>query len=238
MTQSSRSARWLTCLLLIHGKAERVMVGKLPEYCIWDFNGTLLDDVEAGICAVNDLLSQRGLAQLVSREAYQNVFGFPIQGYYERLGFDFQKESYETLAPLWVERYLYFVRNAQLFEDVRETVAFFNAHGVKQVVLSATERQMLLSQLRELELLNCFEEVLGLNNIHAVSKISLAEDWRQRHPNASVLLIGDTDHDVQTARAMNASCVLIARGHQSVEKLTGLGVPIFPDLRSFCASFQ
>lgn len=209
-----------------------------PEYCIWDFNGTLLDDVEAGICAVNDLLAQRDLPILQSRQAYQNVFGFPIQQYYERLGFDFEKESYETLAPLWVERYLHFVREAGLFEDVKETVAFLNENGVKQVVLSATERQMLLSQLRELDLFDCFEEVLGLDNIHAASKISLARDWRARHPNASVLFIGDTDHDYDTAQAMDAPCILIARGHQSEQKLKGLGTSIFPDLRSFCAMFK
>lgn len=214
------------------------MIEKFPEYCIWDFNGTLLDDVEAGISAVNDLLAQRGLPQLTSREAYQSVFGFPIQQYYERLGFDFEKESYEVLAPLWVDRYLHFVRNAQLFEDVRETLSFLKANGVKQVVLSATERNMLRFQLEELAILDCFEEVLGLDNIHAASKISLARDWRLRHPSASVLLIGDTDHDYDTARAMDASCVLIARGHQSAPKLRELGVPIFSDLRSFCAFFQ
>ena len=212
--------------------------GALPEYCIWDFNGTLLDDVDAGISAVNELLGQRQLPQLSSREAYQNVFGFPIREYYERLGFDFQKEPYEVLAPLWVERYLHFVKRAALFADVKETIAFFEARGVKQVVLSATEEQMLRTQLRELGILDCFEEILGLNNIHAASKISLAQDWRARHPDAKILVSGDTDHDVQTAQAMDATCVLIARGHQSAEKLGALGVPIFPDLRAFCAAIE
>ncbi len=210
----------------------------IPKYCIWDFNGTILDDVEAGIRSVNELLSRRGLPCLASREEYQAVFGFPIRDYYEKLGFDFEREAYEVVAPQWVERYLIHVKQASLFEDVKETVAFFHAHGARQVVLSATELSMLRSQLAELGLTDCFEEVLGLDNIHAASKLSLARDWRQRHPDARALFIGDTDHDVETAAAMGAECILIARGHQSAEKLQKFGVPIFPDLRTMLVALQ
>lgn len=219
-------------LVLYDGKglmdARKIM---LPEYCIWDFNGTILDDVDAGIRAVNHLLAARGLKQIASREAYQAVFGFPIREYYEKLGFDFEAEPYEVVAPQWVEQYLNHVKQARMFEDVKETIAFLNARGVRQVVLSATERRMLCGQLADLGITDCFEEVLGLDNIHAASKLSLAKEWRARHPEARVLFLGDTDHDVETARAMDAECVLIARGHQSAEKLKNFGAPIFADLR-------
>lgn len=202
----------------------------LPDYCIWDFNGTILDDVDTGIRAVNELLAARGLRTIASREEYQSVFGFPIRGYYERLGFDFSKESYETIAPIWVERYLHYVRDAKIFEDVRRTLTYFAEQGVRQVILSATEHGMLCQQLKELSVFEYFDEVLGLDNIHAASKVLLAREWRARHTQARLLLIGDTDHDVDTARQMGAECVLIARGHQSVERLLTLGVPIYQSL--------
>ena len=47
-------------------------------YCIWDFNGTLFDDIDAGIKAVNTLLAERGLPTLDSKEKYHQVFDFPI----------------------------------------------------------------------------------------------------------------------------------------------------------------
>lgn len=75
-------------------------------HVVWDFNGTVLDDVEAGIRAVNDLLVARGLPCIADADAYRRVFRFPIKSYYEALGFDFKKETYEALAPQWVERYL------------------------------------------------------------------------------------------------------------------------------------
>ena len=202
-------------------------------HLIWDFNGTILDDVEAGIASVNHLLAERGLRMLSGRKEYQGVFGFPIRDYYERIGFDFSKEPYEVVAPLWVEQYLIRVKQATLFEDVRATLARFAASGVRQIVLSATERDMLCGQLRELGIDGCFEEILGLDNIHAASKLALAKDWRARHPDARALFLGDTDHDVDTAKEMSADCVLIARGHQSAETLGKLGVPIFSTLTEF-----
>ena len=47
---------------------------ELPEYCIWDFNGTILDDVETGILSVNRLLLERGLKTLKSKEATFCIF--------------------------------------------------------------------------------------------------------------------------------------------------------------------
>ena len=202
----------------------------IPTTVLWDFNGTILDDVDAGIDAVNELLCERGYAPIPSRESYQKSFGFPIRDYYERIGFDFARHPYEILAPLWVEKYLRYVKDARLFEDVRTTIETLRRLGVRQVVLSATEREMLEGQLKELALLDLFEEILGLDNIHAASKLSLARAWREKHPHERVLLIGDTDHDVETAREIDVECVLVARGHQSKERLLLLGVPVVDSL--------
>ena len=199
----------------------------LPDYCIWDFNGTILDDVQVGIASVNHLLSKRGLPLIESEEAYRRVFRFPIRSYYEGLGFDFSKEPYEVIAPLWVEQYMKRIGKAGLCHGVLEALKGFRELGVKQVVLSATERGMLLGQLRSLGIEEYFEEVLGLDNIHAASKLSLARDWRQRHPDATAIFLGDTDHDYETAVAMNARCYLILGGHQSEEFLRGVGAPVY-----------
>lgn len=200
------------------------------DYVIWDFNGTLLDDVEAGIDSVNTLLAERGLPMLDGAEHYRSVFRFPIIEYYRSLGFDFEKEPYEKLAPQWVALYLKNVRNASLYNDVEETLKYLKRSGVKQTVLSATELNMLEGQLQSLGIRGYFEDVLGLDNIHAGSKIALAYEWRERHSSANVLFIGDTDHDVETARALCADCALVCRGHQPKEYLNTLGVGVFDTL--------
>ena len=201
------------------------------DYIIWDFNGTLLDDVETGIWAVNKLLAERGLAGISGVEHYRRLFRFPIIEYYKDLGFDFEAESYEELAPKWLALYLERVKTATVYDDVFETLEAIKEQGIRQIVLSASELGMLDGQLRELGIRDNNEEVLGLDNIHAGSKLAIAEDWRDRHPDARALLIGDTDHDVDTARTLGADCVLIGRGHQSRESLEKIGVPVYPTLK-------
>ena len=200
------------------------------DYLIWDFNGTLLDDVQTGIDSVNTLLAERGIPTVQSVERYREVFRFPIIEYYRALGFDFETESYEELAPKWVALYLEYVKNASLYGDVLRTLNCVRELGVKQTVLSATEQTMLRGQIRDLGIEHYFEDILGLDNIHAGSKLALAKLWRESHPDAKALFIGDTDHDVQTAETLGADCVLVTRGHQAREYLSTLGVPLADSL--------
>jgi phosphoglycolate phosphatase len=208
------------------------------DHIIWDFNGTVLDDVETGILSVNKLLADRGLPVIESKERYREVFGFPIKSYYERLGFDFTVEPYEVIAPLWVEQYMINVKHAPMFEDVSSAFSFFEERGISQTLLSATELTMLLGQLSELRISERFCEILGRDDIHAASKEGIAVAWRERNPQARVLMIGDTDHDLQVARAINADCALISRGHQSASYLNTLGTSVYPDLASLLAELR
>ena len=52
---------------------------KKYEYVIWDFNGTILDDVEASMSSVNKLLVERGLSPMPDFDFYREVFDFPIK---------------------------------------------------------------------------------------------------------------------------------------------------------------
>ena len=64
-----------------------------------------------------------------------------------------------------------------------------------------------------------FYSAFMVANTHACGKADLARRWRERHPNAVPLMIGDTDHDAETARAMGADIILLFCGHQSRKKL-------------------
>lgn len=205
-------------------------------HLIWDFNGTVLDDVEVGIDSANALLVADGLKEIPSVEAYRSLFGFPIKSYYERLGVDFSKTSFEELAPVWVEEYLSRVKNAKLNDGVLQTIQKVKSLGICQILLSATQQDMLKRQIYSLGIESCFDAVLGLDNIHAVSKEKLAQDWCEQNPSATPLFLGDTDHDFAVASATGNSCVLFSGGHQSKERLSRLGCPVIdriPDVMPY-----
>ena len=203
---------------------------------LWDFNGTLLDDVDTGIKSVNTMLARRSLPIIESREKYYEVFGFPIKNYYERLGFDFEKEPYEQLAIEWVDEYLENVKSATLREGAGRLLEFFRSVGVEQTIISMTERDMLISQVESLGIGHYFSEIMGLDNIHANSKTALAAKWREAHPAAKALFIGDTSHDAESALAAQADCVIVAGGHQSLDSLSGCNV--FCDFDSLLSYFE
>lgn len=202
--------------------------------CIWDFNGTILDDVETGIRSVNKLLAERGLSVLRGREDYHRHFCFPIKKYYESLGFDFSSEPYEEIAPKWVHEYLINVKEAPLCPFVREALECLRERGIKQIIISATELDMLKAQLNDLGLSEYFDEVWGLDNIHAASKVELAKRWRRENPREIAVFLGDTEHDCETAEAIGVECLLIEGGHQPRSTLEATGAKIFSNALEAC----
>lgn len=199
-------------------------------HIMWDFNGTIFDDAQAGIDAVNKMLEERGLAIIESRERYKEIFDFPIEDYYKGLGFDFDSEPYEYLAPIWVELYSKNAESSELCPGVRETMERVRELGVEQSVLSACELGMLKRYLHKLGVDGYLSEIMGLDNIHARSKLALAYEWIEKNKGARVLMIGDTTHDYETAQALGADCVLYAGGHQSREKLERCGCPVVDEI--------
>lgn len=195
-------------------------------HVIWDFNGTILDDVSVGINSVNVLLAKRGLPTLKSVESYRSVFGFPIIKYYERIGFDFSKESYADVAVEWVDEYMSRVPCAPVNDGVVSLLQKIKESHVAQSLISATEINMLKKQLEMLGVSKFFDGVYGLDDIHAVNKTALACEWREQHLNERVVFIGDTDHDFETAQAIGADCLLFCGGHQGRTALEKLGCPV------------
>ena len=51
-------------------------------HVLWDFNGTVLCDMQAGIVAVNEMLRARALPVLESLEQYRRAFCFPVEEFF------------------------------------------------------------------------------------------------------------------------------------------------------------
>ena len=158
-------------------------------HIIWDFNGTLFADVDAGIESVNTMLRERSLPEIGSVDAYREIFRFPVIDYYRDLGFDFDAEPFDVLAPIWIDLYNKNSADAPLQEGSIEALEAFREMGVSQLLLSATEINMLKGQLETLGITEYFDAIMGLDNIHAHSKKAIALDWMEKNPSARPLFI-------------------------------------------------
>ena len=199
-------------------------------YCIWDFNGTILDDVELGVYSVNLLMKNHEIPLVLNRERYRERFDFPIIDYYKELGFDFDKTPYELLAEEWVDIYMSNLFKAKLFPDLIKSLDFFKSRGVMQSILSASEKTMLKGQVEGLGISSYFEDVMGIDNIYGDSKLSIARRWREAHPDDKVIFVGDTTHDIETARELSADCYIVCAGHQCKSRFESCDVRVFESL--------
>lgn len=195
----------------------------------WDFNGTVMNDVEHGIRCVNTMLKRRGLPTIDSVEEYHKLFRFPVKEYYRDAGFDFDKEPYEVLAVEWVELFVAGEKSLTLCPGFKEVHQALAKKGIRQIILSSSEREMLTRHLRILGMEDAFDHVIGLDNIYAGGKAETAKRLFGENQSDAVM-IGDTPHDAETARAMGADCILYAGGHAGRESLLACGCPVIDHL--------
>ncbi|MDI1335108.1 MAG: HAD family hydrolase [Lacunisphaera sp.] len=190
------------------------------RHIIWDWNGTLLDDLDYSLRVMNVLLRRRGLPEL-NRARYHTVFDFPVRDYYARLGFDPAKDSFRDLGAEWMDGYDAHRLDCALHPDVRRIVAAIQVAGLTQSILSAYPHQTLLEIVDHFGLTPLFTHLEGLDNIYAHSKADLGRTQVAKLglPPREILLIGDTLHDLEVAREIGVDCVLVAAGHHPGEKL-------------------
>lgn len=202
--------------------------GNHLKHIVWDWNGTLLDDVALCVSALNVLCERRGMRQ-IGRKEYRDKFTFPVIEYYEAVGFDFEKEPFSIPAGDWVEQYTTRVRSeAGLYPGVLDVLSWVRAAGIGQSLLSAHHGKTLQELTRHYGVERFLAPILGLSDFYAQSKVELGMQWLEASGLRAeeVLLIGDTLHDWEAAQSMGTQCVLLAQGHQSRWRLERTGLPI------------
>ncbi len=191
---------------------------------VWDWNGTLLDDVDTCVDAINLMLAQRKLKQL-NYTSYRSLFGFPVKDYYEKAGFDFNAEPFDVMAIEFIELYRERLPMSQLFNEVLPTLQAISQMGYRQFILSAMEQEMLETSLKAKGIFKYFDFVAGTTDHYANGKDVVAEMLLAKIglPGDQILLVGDTVHDHEVAEKLGWQCVLISNGHQDEEKLNLTG---------------
>ena len=191
---------------------------------IYDWNGTLIDDVSACHSILNRLLVRYNLSP-VSFDVYRDVFTFPVIEYYKRVGFELDKYSFEEVAshfkPMYDEAFL----SCNLYDGVRKTLSWARDNGIKQYLLSATQIDSLMEQIEHFGIGEYFDKIVGTDNFHGKSKIDegrgLIESEGLR--GKRFVLVGDTDYDATVARALGAEVMLVDFGHKPHEFLSDYG---------------
>jgi phosphoglycolate phosphatase len=190
------------------------------RHVIWDFNGTLLDDVSCCIDVLSTLLVERALPRITA-ERYREEFGFPVRDFYVGLGFDFEREDFDSVSHTFIARYLEKIAGARAHAGAHDALRWVATRSLGQSVLSAMEHTMLANLLARYDLHQPMQYVRGLSDLRASSKVELGRALLADIdlPAEDVVVVGDTFHDFETATALGCRAVLVAHGHQTRARL-------------------
>lgn len=202
------------------------------QYVIFDFNGTILNDVDVSVDCLNKTIKKYLLRDFISVEEYKRIFTFPVKKYYEAVGFDFNQLDWYEVGQFWMDEYLNNYTKCKLNDGITDLLIKNKANGIKNVVLSASRIDILSKQLKDLGIIVYFDEILGIDNIYATSKLPIGLNFIADKDRNECVMIGDTLHDLEVANSMGIRCILVSCGHQDKDILLENHDEVYDDIRS------
>ena len=203
------------------------------KHIIWDWNGTLLNDAWLFVDIMNSVLENRNM-DTITVEKYRMIFGFPVEDYYKKLGFDLKKESFEKSGLEFITKYKKRRYEAKLYPNVKSILSKLSSRNIEHSILSAQHQTLLDDLTTYYNIREYFIEINGLNDYYAHSKIDKGIEWMRTTKLVSkeILLIGDTDHDYEVAQALGTDCLLLSHGHHCHSRLIQTGAPVIRDFEN------
>ncbi len=195
-------------------------------YILWDWNGTLLDDTQAGLDTFNLMLARRG-KNPISLSYYRDHFAFPVKPFYAEIGFDLPYEDWDSIAREYHETYATF--KPQLNRGTFSALTLLRNKGIGQSIISALRQDLLEKETAAHGVTPFMEFVRGTDNLNGSSKLERAKELLveicRAHPtdDLAFTLIGDSLHDGEVAAALGIDCIYCAEGTHSFARLSAHG---------------
>jgi len=206
------------------------------KHVIWDWNGTIIDDMPLAVDVVNSMLGKRSM-RLITKEEYMALFDHPVSDFYKTIGFNLNHIPYEEITLEFGRGYNAGFNSCKLQAGAKEALSAFQAQDITQSILSASHRDPLERAIRALGVAEYFHSLVGLDNYLAHSKVEQGLQHIQTlaYQPHEILLIGDTTHDFAVAQAIGCACVLVASGHQNADRLQKTGAVVLNSLEEYFA---
>lgn len=189
---------------------------------IFDYNGTIIDDVGIAVECENLMLKERGLPHEYTVEKYQDMFSVPMEDYYRKIGYTFENETFADVAEEFTRLYAERFSKAKLCEGVADLLEKINYSDYECVILSSCYEPLLIQQCRQLGISSYFKKIMGIDDCLAGSKTDMARDWLNKEGIRceDCVYFGDTLADYETAKEIGVkNIILVSSGHQSYERL-------------------
>ena len=198
------------------------------RHIVWDWNGTLLDDLHVVIEAANVSLGQLGIGP-IDEDDYRNHFTRPVRAFYDSLfGRLVTEAEWEALNETFHDEYYSRVDRAGLTVDTIAALDRADHHGWGQSLLSMSPQDWLADVVGRKGVTGRFTIVDGLSGPTG----GLKADHLQQHLDiqgldpAQTVVVGDTPDDAVAARTVGAQPILYNGGSHHLPHLMRTQAPV------------
>lgn len=192
---------------------------------IFDWSGTLVDDMGPVIEATNAVLGKYGIAPY-DRESFRRSFRLPYREFYEEV---LPEVSLEELEKHFRPAFDNATSLVTVLPHAREKLEWAKSRGLRMFVLTSMDAIAFARQLKEFGMQDFFEEtyagILDKRELidHIIDTHGLSKD--------ETAFVGDMTHDIETARHGGISSIAVLTGYHHAEVLAAVRPDItVPDL--------
>jgi len=196
-------------------------------HVVWDWNGTLLDDLEVVIEASNVGLAEFGIE--LDEDLYRDHFTRPVRTFYDSLfGRPVTDDEWERLNHVFHVEYMARADSAQLTVDALEAMDAVGPDPHGQSLLSMSPQDWLEGIVERKGVIHRFSLISGLSGETGGLKAAHMEEHAESlgiDPSRTVV-IGDTPDDATAARHIGAHVVLYDGGSHHLPVLQQAEAPV------------
>ncbi|MGI8848207.1 MAG: HAD family hydrolase [Candidatus Dormibacteria bacterium] len=198
------------------------------RHVVWDWNGTLLDDVALIAQVTSATLLGHGVEPL-DVDGYRRVYRRPIGSLYEHLlGRSLEPDEFARLDADWHAHYAAGLDGCALFPGVVDALAEVERRGWSQSLCSMFPHGELPLLVERLGIGQRFLRIDGVRGERGGRK----QAHLQEHLDAlglggpETVVIGDSLDDAEAALGCGAHAVLLTTGLHQPDDLRSAGVPV------------
>lgn len=175
---------------------------------IWDWDGTIIDNMQTGMSALADMAKKFGLSAPSLADA-KNVMTTLKAPYWDQFGKD-----WEIYGRYFLERFKYHsnVHDLKIFDGVRETMAWLKIMGVRQLVISNKPDDIVQEEFKRTDLDKYLMKACGMDfhdGLHKPQK-EYAQKCLNAIPYQRLIMIGDSKMDMDFADNIGAVAINVS----------------------------
>ena len=179
---------------------------------IFDWSGTLSDDLTSAYTATMNVFKKLGL-RVLSLEEYKKEFTLPYMNFYHKFRKEIIKEEVDKLFFQEIN----LVGEPKPFPKVKGILEFLKNKKIKIALLSSHPQEKLEKEIKNYGFQKFFVEISG--SVHDKVETILGIIKRNGFEPNETAYVGDMTHDIEAGKKAKVMTIAVSWGYQPKEKL-------------------